>query len=763
MAAPRVDRRLAAIMAVDVVGYSRLIGADEAGTLVRVKAHRLELAEPLIAEHHGRVVKLTGDGALVEFASAVDAVECAVAIQAGMAEREAAEPEARRIQYRIGINIGDIVLEDGDIFGDGVNVAARLEGLAEPGGICIARNVYNQVKATLGLDFKAMGEHRVRNIAEPITVYRVRPGPGARPQTKPVAITWALRGHRPAAIAGTVLLLIVVGTAAGWYAFWRPSALPPAAVADSTGNGAAKTKSALPLPDKPSIAVLPFLNMSGDPQQEYLAEGITDDLITDLSKISGLFVIARNSTFIYQNRPVTPKQVSQELGVQYVLEGSVQRAGARVRINAQLVDAIGGGHEWAERFDGSLTDVFALQDKVTGSVAAALAVRLTETDQIALNLHETSVPAAYDAFLRGWVHLRRDTPDDYATAIPYLKEATKLDPDYGRAYAALAMAYILSYDAQWTDYLGVSEIGARQRAKRYLEDARRHPTVLSHQVAAVISLIDLQPNEALAELKEAIAIDSGDAFSYAYMGAAMTASGRPADAVPHIRTAMRLDPHYPPIFDYLFGSAQFGMENFEEASGSFATATRRNPKYEYAFAGLAAAYGHLGRKQDAASAIARYNDLIVGRGGVPLTIGTAPRCGFIRSADVERFHKGLRLAGVPEFLPSGEFATQNRVTAEAIRALIFGHRLRGRSLWTGEERLASITGDGVVELAGDWGLLGGGPLTGGSARFDGDQLCYKFDLANYCGDVLRNPGGTRVKENEFIWYNGEAFTFSRSE
>jgi hypothetical protein len=283
---------------------------------------------------------------------------------------------------------------------------------------------------------------------------------------------------------------------------------------------------------------------------------------------------------------------------------------------------------------------------------------------------------------------------------------------------------------------------------------------LSYQVAAVISLIDLQPNEALAELKEAIAIDSGDAFSYAYMGAAMTASGRPADAVPHIRTAMRLDPHYPPIFDYLFGSAQFGMENFEEASGSFATATRRNPKYEYAFAGLAAAYGHLGRKQDAASAIARYNDLIVGRGGVPLTIGTAPRCGFIRSADVERFHKGLRLAGVPELLFTGEFAAQNRLIADEIRTLVFGHRLHGRSLWTGEERLASITGEGVVELSGGWGLLGGGPLTGGSARFDGDQLCYRFDLVSYCGDVFRNPGGTRTKENEFIWYNGEPFTFS---
>ena len=717
----------------------------------------------MIAEHRGRVVKLTGDGALVEFGSAVDAVECAVAIQRGMAEREAAEPEARRICYRVGINIGDIVLEDGDIFGDGVNIAVRLEALAEPGGICIARNVYDQVKGKLDLAFEPMGEHRVKNIAEPIAVYSVRPGPGPRPQTKPVAIAWALRGHRPAAIAGMVLLLIVAGAAAGWYAFWRPSALPPAAVTESTGNGAAETKPALPLPDRPSIAVLPFLNLSREPQQEYFAEGITDDLITDLSKVSGLFVIARNSTFVYQNRPVTPKQVSRELGVRYVLEGSVQRAGDQLRINVQLVDAISGGHEWADRFDGSLTDVFALQDRVTRSIADALAVRLTEADQISLNRDETNVPAAYDAFLRGWVHFRRNTPDDFASAIRYFEEATKLDPAYGRAHAALALAYILVYDAQWTEALGISDMEARQRATRFLKDAQKHPSAFSHQVAAVIFLNQLQPNEALAELKEAIALDSGDAFSYAYLGAALTASGRPAEAISHIRTAIRLDPHYPPMFDYFLGSAHYGTGNFEAAAASYASAAERNPEYGYAFVGLAAAYGQLGRNQDAAAAIARYDDLSVRRGGVPLTIGTAPSCGFTLRADVERLRNGLRRAGVPEFLYAGEFATQNRLAVDEIRALIFGRRLHGRSLWTGEERVASVTMDGVVALSGDWGLLSGSPLIGGSARIDGDQLCYEFDLVRYCGDVFRNPGGTRAKKNEFIWYNGEAFTFSLTE
>jgi TolB-like protein/class 3 adenylate cyclase/Tfp pilus assembly protein PilF len=743
-----MERRLAAVLIADVAGYGRLSAADEEGTRARFQAELHEVLEPQIAAHRGRLVKTMGDGLLVEFRSVVDALRCAIGVQRAEAERNAALPPDRRLQFRIGINLGDVIVEGDDIHGDGVNIADRLQAMADAGGITISAGAYEQVKNRLDVGFQFLGEQRVKGSPEPVRAYRVAIAPkDARATTHKRGILF--ESWRGRAAATVVLALLIAAGAVALWRLWEP-AIEPASIA----------RMALPLPDAPSIAVLPFLNMSGDPQQDYFADGITDDLITDLSKVSGLFVIARNSTFVYQGRPVTPQQVSEELGVRYVLEGSVQRAGDQLRINAQLVDALSGGHAWADRFDGSLSDVFALQDKVTRSITDALAVRLTEADRIALDQRETSVPAAYDAFLRGWVHLRRNTPDDYAKAIPYLEEAARLDPDYGRAYAALALAYMLSFDAQWTDALGISEMEARQRAMRYLEAAQRYPSAFSHQVAGVILASQLQPGAALAELKEAIALDPGDAFNYAYMGAALTASGRPAEAIAHIRTAMRLDPRYPPMFDYFLGSAQFGMADFAAAATSYAAATERNPEYAYPFAGLAAAYGHLGRKEDAASAVARYNDLGVGRGGVPLTLGTAPRCGFAVSADIQRLRDGLRLAGAPEFLSTGEFAEQNRLSADAIRTLVLGRRLHGRSLWTGEERLASVSSAGVAALSGDWGLLGGGPLSGGNLRFDGDRLCYQFDLVHYCGDVLRNPGGTRAKENEFIWYNGEPFTFS---
>jgi adenylate cyclase len=324
------------------------------------------------------------------------------------------------------------------------------------------------------------------------------------------------------------------------------------------------------------------------------------------------------------------------------------------------------------------------------------------------------------------------------------------------------MVYFMSYDLRWNYSLSISDIEAHNMARRYLREAQKHPTALSRQAAAIDLWIDEQPDKALAELKEAIALDPGDSLTYAYMGGALIASGRPEEGIRHLRTALRLDPHYPPIH-YQLGLAQLAMADFKGAAESLAAAVSLNPDYEFGFAALAAAYGQLGRKEDAQSAVARFNKLSVERGGIPLTIATAPHAWFGITTNVRQLWQGLRLAGVPEFLASGEFAAQNRLKADDVRTLIFGHRLQGRSLRTGEERGASITSSGGATLSGDWNLLSGGARAAGVVRFEGDRLCYKFDLATYCGDVFRNPGGTKAKENEFIWYNGEAFTFSPVE
>jgi TolB-like protein/class 3 adenylate cyclase len=345
-----VKRRLTTILAADVVGYSRLMAADEAGTLAALKSHRKELIEPKAAQYNGRTVKLMGDGTLMEFASVVDAIAFAVEVQCAMQARNADIPEDRRIVYRIGINIGDIIVEGDDIYGDGVNIAARLEGLAEPGGVCISRSVHTQIKGKLDLTFEDLGEKEVKNIPEPVMVFRVAFDDKAATLLTPVVQVAAKRERRwwPVATAAVVVSVVAVGGAL-WWQPWAPDVEP-----------ASVERMAFPLPDRPSIAVLPFTNMSDDPAQEYFADGMTEDLITDLSKISGLFVIARNSVFTYKGKAVKVRQVAEELGVRYVLEGSVRRAGEQVRINAQLIDATTGGHLWAERYDGSLADVFGL-------------------------------------------------------------------------------------------------------------------------------------------------------------------------------------------------------------------------------------------------------------------------------------------------------------------------------------------------------------------------------------------------------------------
>jgi TolB-like protein/Flp pilus assembly protein TadD len=506
---------------------------------------------------------------------------------------------------------------------------------------------------------------------------------------------------------------------------------------------------------------MPFSNLSGDPQQDAIAHGIADDLITALWHVGGLFVIASNSSFSYEPS-VDICRAARELRVRHVIEGSLQRAGDRLRIDVWLVDAATRGHMWAETFEGSMTDVFALQTKVAGGIADALAIQLTGTERQALTQRETSVPAAYEAFLRGWEHYRRTTPDDYAQAVEYFKEATRLDPAYGRAYAALAMVYLRSSSRNPIGGLGISAPEGRAKAHEYLREAQKHPTALAHQVAGYILLCGCGPEHqgaALAEFKEAIALDPGDSWAYVWMALALTSANRPEDAIAHVDTAMRLDPHPPPIFLYYLGLVQFSLERMKDAAASFESATRLNPDDQYALLMLAATYGNLGREEDAAAAVARYNDLSVKRGDVPVTIESAPRL-FLGAFAYHLYSRGLSLAGVPETLTDGEFAAKNRLTADEMHGLFFGHRLHGRTFWTGFEHAATVSEGGTATVSGEWGSVADGTI-----ELDDDQLCYLWSgSARLCGTVFRNPGGTRAKENEFIWYNGGgAMTFSQVE
>jgi len=407
---------------------------------------------------------------------------------------------------------------------------------------------------------------------------------------------------------------------------------------------------AFALPERPSVVVLPFANMGGDAEQGPIVDGITMDLVTGLGKLSGLFVIGSNTTFGYKGKDVTIAKAAEETGVRHVLTGSMQIAGDQVRINAELNDAIEGDVDWSDRFDGSLTDLFALQDKVTQSVVRALEVELLPGERVAQAEKETAVPAAYEALLRGLEHYRRTTAEDYAKAVPYLEEAIQLDPGYARAHAALAMVYARSAARGYAYALGTSRPEAMRKARHYLTEAEKRPTALSHQAAGYLHIQASLYDRALAEFQEAIALDPGDPWSYALIGMALTSKGQAAEALSYIRTGMRLDPNYPETFLWFLGQALFSAERYEEAAAALESSARLNPNDEIVFALLGATYGLLGRTQEAKDAIARFNERWIARGAVPLTVSDNTMFFLLRTADQEQLKKGYRLAGVPESL-----------------------------------------------------------------------------------------------------------------
>ena len=731
-----MERRLTTILAADVVGYSSLMEKDEAGTYARLKAGRQELFEPEIARHHGRIFKLMGDGMMAEFGSVVDAVECAVALQRGLAQRNSSLPEAERIEVRIGVNLGDVIVEGDDRYGDGVNVAARLEQIADPGSVFVSGKVVKEVERRLALGFKPIGEQRMKNLADPVEVFRVMLDGTETFDAKKVQKRNATAWRLPA--AALLLLAVIAGSGAYWLS--RAPSLDPATEQPATQ----------PAPDKSSIAVLPFANMSDDPQQSYFADGIAEDLMTDLSHVDGLTVIARHSAFAYKGRDVDLRQVGRDLGVRYIIEGSVRRSGEQIRINVQLIDATTGGHEWADRYDGSMADIFALQDHVTKSVVDTLRTRLgTGSTEAVSGQRGTTVPEAYDAFLQGWEHYQRTTPADFVQAVPYFRRAIELDPAYSRAQAALAMVYFRSWDEGWSGNLGISADDAFRRAREYLNLAKATPTAIAHQVAGNISRSRDWYDDAQKEFQAAIDLDPSDSWSYAYLAYSLIYAGKPAEAELQIETAMRLDPHFPPLFVYYQGFAQFEQNRMEEAAKTLKKAARLNPNNPWPLLFLAAAYSHLGREDLAKETIDAFSDARVRQGGIPFVmeelLDDLPKFAAPKGSPLL---PGLIRAGVPRDFGADKFAAL-KLKAEEIEALVFGHRLHGRNLDDGVEHGVAVSPDGIALSFGVWGF---GAAT---AKLEGDRLCFERTSTTTCGTVLRNPGGRKELENEYIWYIGD--------
>ena len=656
-------RKLAAILYTDVVGYSRLSGEDEYGTHRQLSAC-LDLISDTILHYSGRVVHYAGDAVLADFSTVTQALACAAAIQGKISEHNADLAEERKVRFRIGVNLGEVIVDRNDIYGEGVNVAARLESLAKPGGICISESVRTAVGKKLPFNFEFMGEQQVKNIAEPVRAYHAELEAGAElSEVVAVEVQVASKARRPAAMAAGVGAIAVIAVAAVLF-WWQPWAMRDQQDANAGAN--------LPLPDKPSIAVLPFTNMSDDRAQEYFVDGMTEDLITDLSKISSLFVIARNSSFTYKGKSPNVRDVARDLGVNYVLEGSVRRAGDQVRINAQLIDAVSGGHLWAERYDGLLADVFSLQDKVTESIVAALAVTLTAREKELRGKAETQYVAAYDAFLRGWSHFRRDTPHDFYEAVPYFERAIKIDPNYGRPYAALAALYASAAErdmslgtSAWRISLGVSLGEAFEKEDEYLARALVEPSPLAYFVSSSRLSRQGQHDEAVAEATRAVELDSNDPIAHEAVASALIYAGRHAESLEPIDRAMRLDPLASHRYLYWLGLARFGMEDFSNAAPSLGQAVQENPNDVRSLIVLAAAYGHLGKSKEAAGAMERANELrsvaqrraeesesvragIDALLGGPYTLNDANLWYFEKSEDRERLRDGLKLAGVPE-------------------------------------------------------------------------------------------------------------------
>lgn len=756
-----MDRKLAAILAADVVGYAALMERDEKGTHERLMAGRKELFEPEIARHHGRIFKLMGDGLLAEFGSVVDAVECAVSLQRGLAERNANVPEDQRVQVRIGINLGEVIIEGDDCYGDGVNIAARLEQLADPGGICVSGKVAKEVERKLAFGFEPMGAQQVKNIAEPVQAFRVKLDGMPIKRIATISANRAL----PWAVAATVILLLAGGA---WFALRTPAPDPAPLVAVAPAQAPVPEPAVATSPSvtdgKPSLVVLPFVNLSDDKEQGYLADGITEDLTTELARVPGLFVVSRNAAFTYKGKAMQPAQIAEELGVRYIIEGSTRRIGDDMRINAQLIDAQSGGHIWAERFDGRWTDVFALQDKVVGQVAAALKLKLVSGQ--AEMAGGTKNPAAYDTYLRARQLQYSGEPEDWAKSVEGFEQALALDPEFGRAAAQLAWMYMIAESVQSKlKALGISNDEAIAKRMESFDRAAKNPSSIYYQLLVEYLLNGQKSEEAIAAAQKSIVLDPSDPDAYVEMSWALILDGRPQEGRDYLDAALRVDPKWTPWHYPLAGLAELSMGRYAEAAALLEKIEPERGVTSYwdfwrNYSGrrvLVSAYGHLGRNADADAIKEKLKPLIADAGDAEFSgIHLMSAFPFKNFADTERLLEGLRKAGVPD-LPNGvDPKSKDRLTGAEIKALIFGHLIEGRERETGNAYQRQTAMDGTADV------------TVGTAAFkmvttiEGDFFCnWSANSGRGCGAVFRNPGGTREERSEYLFIRPwNSFEFS---
>lgn len=737
-----MERRLAAILAADVVGYSRMMEVDEAGTLARLKTHLSEVIEPKIAVHLGKIVKTTGDGLLAEFASVVAAVECAVEIQRSMAERNRSEAENQRTRFRIGINIGDVIIEGGDIFGDGVNIAARLEGLADPGGICVHRDVHSQVRNRLPLPFEDMGEVEVKNIARPLRVYRVKLDGSVTGAKIAKPSTARLSRSRVYAISAIVVLLTAIAAALGWYQW---SSRAPQQTAQ---------QSAPAIPErKPSIAVLPFDNMSNDPEQQYFADGLTEDLTTRLSGLSGLFVIARSSVLGYQGKVVKPQDVAHELGVRYLLDGSVRKAGTRVRINANLVEAATARQIWAEQYDRDLTDIFAMQDEVIGHIVSGLEVELTDLEQKHMERVPTENLEAYDYYLRaeteGYYKL------DYATfarALGYYSKAIELDPRFADAHAGYARvaAEVFRMDVDQVMPAPLARKQAYVAAGKALELDPSNARAFT--VLAILQQADGRPEDAIKSANRAVSLSPNDAEAKANLGMILSYAGHHADAIAVTEEARRLSPMPSEGLRLLAGIVFFDARQYERAIAELEPVVTEWPTSETPREYLIASYAMHGDVDDARAEISKLPSM----GEINLTeFRLLYEDLYTMKADLDHFLKGLTDAGIPKWPFGFTGRPQDRVVGSELLGLV------SNKTWIGESPIGpGKTAPFVLQIDVKNRVAYRSTITflTGESRVENNRICLRFDSYQkrhwICGDIFHNnqinPGPV-VSNQAFVY------------